>query len=88
MAFAPLAFGLYWKRATNQGAIFSIVLGGAVWLSLLLPMIGWIPAPEPWITFANTIPPQFIGLLAGIIAMICGSLAPQWITHAPQAARH
>ncbi|GAA5164701.1 sodium:solute symporter family protein [Viridibacterium curvum] len=88
MAFTPLAFGLYWKRATNQGAIFSIIVGGAVWLSLLLPMIGWVPAPEGWIAFANTIPPQFIGLLASIVAMVAGSLLPQWIAHNPQAARH
>ena len=26
-AFVPLAAGLFWKRATTQGAIFSIVLG-------------------------------------------------------------
>ena len=26
-AFVPLVAGLYWKRATTQGAIFSIVLG-------------------------------------------------------------
>lgn len=79
MAFAPLAFGLYWKRATNQGAIFAILLGGAVWMALLLPMIGWLPAPEAWIELANTIPPQFIGLLASVIAMVVGSLMPQFI---------
>ena len=79
MAFAPLAFGLYWKRATNQGAICAIVFGGLVWMSLLLPMIGWVPAPQAWIDLANTIPPQFIGLLASIVAMIAGSLLPQWL---------
>ena len=26
-AFVPLVFGIYWKRATTQGAIFSLVLG-------------------------------------------------------------
>jgi solute:Na+ symporter, SSS family len=79
MAFAPLAFGLYWKRATNQGAIFAIVFGGVVWLSLLLPMIGWVSAPEAWIEMAKTVPPQFFGFLASVIAMILGSLLPQWI---------
>lgn len=79
MAFAPLAFGLYWKRATNQGAICAIFFGGLVWISLLLPMIGWVPAPQAWIDLANTIPPQFIGLLASIVGMILGSLLPQWL---------
>lgn len=100
MAFAPLAFGLYWKRATNQGAIFSILAGGLVWLSLLLPMIGWLPAPQAWVDFANLIPPQFIGLLASLIAMVVGSLMPQFIAttaeamhahhghHAGEAAHH
>ncbi|WP_277987784.1 sodium:solute symporter family transporter, partial [Vibrio parahaemolyticus] len=31
-AFVPLAFGLYWKRATTQGAVLSIVAGVAVWV--------------------------------------------------------
>lgn len=32
IAFVPLVCGIYWKRATTQGAVFSIVLGAAVWL--------------------------------------------------------
>ncbi|MDP5239077.1 sodium:solute symporter family protein [Uliginosibacterium sp. 31-16] len=84
MAFAPLAFGLYWKRATNQGAIFAIVFGGLVWLALLLPMIGWVPAPEGWVELAKTVPPQFFGLLASIVAMLAGSLLPQWIRTTPE----
>ena len=31
-AFVPLVFGLYWKRATTQGAIFAIVLGVLTWI--------------------------------------------------------
>lgn len=32
-AFVPLVFGLYWKRATTQGAVLSIVLGVGTWLA-------------------------------------------------------
>ena len=35
MAFVPLAFGVYWKRATNQGALLSIFLGLSTWLAIL-----------------------------------------------------
>ncbi|MDP1886512.1 sodium:solute symporter family protein, partial [Polaromonas sp.] len=31
-AFVPLVFGLYWKKASTQGAIFSVVCGIATWL--------------------------------------------------------
>jgi len=89
MAFAPLAFGLYWKRATNQGAILAIVVGGVVWMALLLPMMGWVPAPDAWIDFAKLIPPQFIGLLASVVAMVAGSLGPQFLpTSAEEMRKH
>jgi len=63
-AFVPLAFGLYWKRANNQGAAVSIVLGIGSWLLMknLLPDSVW--------------PPQLIGLLASTAGMIAGSLLP------------
>lgn len=64
-AFVPLAFGLYWKRATTQGALASIFVGLVIWISLE------ILAPEA------AVPPHFAGMLAGIVAMIVGSLAPQ-----------
>lgn len=83
MAFAPLAFGLYWKRATNQGAIAAIVCGGLVWMAFLLPMMGLLPAPQAWVELAHTVPPQFFGLLASVLAMVLGSLLPQWIGSAP-----
>lgn len=60
--FVPLAFGLYWKRATNIGAITSIVFGLVTWITLELA------APEGlW-------PPQLAGLVASIFGMIAGSL--------------
>ena len=63
-AFVPLAFGLYWKRANNQGATVSIMLGIGSWLLMknLQPDSVW--------------PPQLIGLLAGTAGMIAGSLLP------------
>ncbi len=64
-AFVPLAAGLYWRRATTQGAIASIVLGLAFWLGLMLT-----PAGEAF-------PAQLAGLLAAITGMVLGSLAPQ-----------
>lgn len=65
-AFVPLAAGLYWKRATAQGALAAILAGLAVWLALeaLAPEGLW--------------PPQLAGLLASCAGMIAGSLAPQW----------
>jgi len=76
MAFAPLAFGLYWKRANKRGAIASIITGGLVWISLLAPQHGWVPAPEGWIKLAEAVPPQFTGFLAAVAAMVAGSLLP------------
>jgi Na+/proline symporter len=64
-AFTPLAFGLYWKRATTQGAAAAIVLGLFTWLML--------EAFNP----EGYLPPQFAGLLLAISGMIIGSLLPQ-----------
>src|SRR5674476_246848 len=36
MAFIPLACGVYWKRATNQGALLSIFLGLTTWLAIII----------------------------------------------------
>ena len=66
-AFVPLVFGLYWRRATTQGAIFAIVLGVVTWLLFLVT-----PAGEQF-------PAQLAGLLAGIVGMLIGSLGPQAI---------
>jgi Na+/proline symporter len=66
-AFTPLAFGMFWRGATPQGALFSIVLG----------LLGWIAAelvaPEA------LIPPQFVGLGAAIAGMLAGSLLPSMV---------
>ncbi len=66
-AFVPLVMGLYWKRATTQGAILSIAAGIATWI-LFFPQIS---------ALGEAFPGQLAGLLAGFIGMIVGSLAPQ-----------
>ena len=67
-AFTPLVFGLYWKRATTQGAIASVVLGLGTWL-LFIAVPGW----------AEAFPQQLAGLLAAITGMLVGSLMPQFM---------
>ena len=66
-AFVPLAFGLYWKRATTQGALFSIVLGLLTWLLFMAT-----PASDAF-------PAQLAGVLASLVGMLIGSLGPQAI---------
>ncbi len=67
-AFVPLAFGVYWKSATTQGAIFSILAGVGTWLTLTLVS-----------SLGEQFPPQLGGLLASMTGMIVGSLTPQVI---------
>ena len=71
-AFVPLVFGLYWQRATTQGAIFAIVLGLLTW-----GLFMFTPAGEEF-------PAQLAGVLASLVGMFGGSLGPQAIrdTHA------
>jgi len=63
-AFVPLAFGLYWKRANNQGALLSIAMGLISWtlMETLQPDTYW--------------PPQLVGLLMSLAGMLIGSLLP------------
>ena len=74
-AFVPLVFGLYWKRATTQGAIFAIVLGLVTWLLFLATPAG------------ATFPAQLAGLLAALAGMLIGSLGPQAIRNS-HASHH
>jgi len=64
-AIVPLAAGLYWHRATTQGAVFSIVLGTLAWLIFL-----GTPAGE-------TFPAQLAGIVMAVVGMVVGSLGPQ-----------
>jgi SSS family solute:Na+ symporter len=68
-AFIPLLAGLYWKRATTQGAIFSTVLGLLTWILFLVT-----PAGESF-------PAQLAGLIAAAVGMVLGSLGPQAIAN-------
>jgi Na+/proline symporter len=63
----PLTFGLYWKRATTQGAIFALTLGLLTWGLFL-----FTPAGEEF-------PAQLAGVLASLTGMVLGSLGPQAI---------
>ncbi|HMS26660.1 MAG TPA: sodium:solute symporter family protein [Burkholderiaceae bacterium] len=67
-AFVPLVFGLYWKRATTQGAVLSIILGVGTWLAFLSMS-----------TLSAVFPGQLAGLLAALLGMFVGSLLPQAI---------
>ncbi len=71
-AFIPLLCGVYWRRATNQGALVSIFLGASVWLSVL------IAGPDD-----PFIPAQLAGLIASAVGMVVGSLMPQLVHHDP-----
>jgi SSS family transporter len=66
-AFVPLTFGLYWKRATTQGAIFALVLGLLTWGLFLATPAG------------DEFPAQLAGVLASLTGMLLGSLGPQAI---------
>jgi len=57
-AFVPLAAGLFWKRATTQGAFAAIVAGLVTWLGL-----------EFLDTQASVWPPQLVGLLTSAVSM-------------------
>jgi Na+/proline symporter len=71
-AFVPLAFGLYWKAATRQGALCAIVLGLSSWIMLEI-----FASEGLW-------PPQLVGVLLSVSGMILGSLAPQVMGPTPQ----
>jgi Na+/proline symporter len=71
-AFIPLFAGLYWKRATTQGALCAIAAGMTSWMGF-----EWFSAPDSiW-------PPQLVGLLMAGAGMVVGSLWPARATAAP-----
>jgi SSS family solute:Na+ symporter len=75
-AFVPLAAGLYWKRATTQGAVFSIVLGILAWLMFLYTPAG------------DNFPAQLAGFLMAVTGMVVGSLGPQAIRNRQGSHHH
>jgi Na+/proline symporter len=66
-AFIPLAFGLYWSRATTQGAVASIGLGLGCWAAFTFSSLG------------DAFPAQLAGLGASLVGMLAGSLMPQFM---------
>ncbi|MFL6658279.1 MAG: sodium:solute symporter family protein [Massilia sp.] len=66
-AVVPLAMGMYWTRASTQGAIVSIAAGMFTWLLFFPQVTSW----------GEIFPGQLAGLIAAIVGMIAGSLAPQ-----------
>lgn len=76
IAFVPLVCGIYWKRATKQGAVFSIVIAVPVWLGL---KYGYSDAKSE--DLLRCVPPQLFGLAASFFGMFLGSLLPNWIPH-------
>jgi solute:Na+ symporter, SSS family len=77
-AFVPLVFGLYWRRATTQGAIVSILAGVIVWV-LFFPQIS---------SWGKVFPGQLAGLLAALAGMVLGSLAPQGLSNRHEHVSH
>ncbi|WP_339741749.1 sodium:solute symporter family protein [uncultured Maricaulis sp.] len=70
-AFVPLAFGVYWKRATNLGALVSITLGVTTWAVLEALNLQMMANDASML-----VPPQLAGLFMAIVGMIAGSLVP------------
>jgi solute:Na+ symporter, SSS family len=68
-AFVPLLMGMYWQRATTQGAIVSIAAGISTWV-VFFPQIS---------SLGEHFPGQLAGLIAAFIGMFAGSLAPQFL---------
>jgi Na+/proline symporter len=64
-AFVPLACGLYWKHATNLGALLAIFLGLATWINLEL------------VNPNGLVPPQLAGFAMSLVGMVAGSILPK-----------
>jgi SSS family solute:Na+ symporter len=79
-AFVPLVMGLYWKRATTQGAIVSVTAGIVVWI-LFFPQVG---GEE----LGKLFPGQLAGLAAAFVGMVAGSLLPQKLRNRHEATHH
>ncbi len=76
-AFVPLVMGLYWHRATTQGAIFSLAAGVATWV-LFFPQVT---------TLGEQFPGQLAGLIAAFCGMVLGSLLPQVLKNRHESRR-
>ena len=72
-AFVPLTAGLFWKRATTQGAMSSIGLGLLTWLLFMATDAG------------EVFPAQLAGVIAAAVGMVVGSLAQQAVRNQQNA---
>ncbi|MFZ2649853.1 MAG: sodium:solute symporter family protein [Burkholderiaceae bacterium] len=75
-AFVPLLAGAYWKRATTQGALASIVFGVGTWLG------------ATQVAAEAMVPANLLGLFASAGFMVLGSLAPQILRHHGRSIEH
>jgi Na+/proline symporter len=73
-AFVPLVCGIYWRRASTQGALVSSLVGLAVWAICERFFV------------ESDIPPQMWGLFASAVGMVAASCAPQIVRDARQDA--
>ncbi len=77
-AFVPLVCGLYWKRATTQGAVMAIVFGVVTWVLFFPQLTSW----------GDLFPGQLAGLIAAFVGMVLGSLLPQILKNRHGASHH
>jgi Na+/proline symporter len=77
-AFVPLVMGLYWKRATSQGAIASLAAGIGTWL-LFFPQVS---------SLGTHFPGQLAGLIAAFAGMVLGSVLPQVLKNRHERQKH
>jgi SSS family solute:Na+ symporter len=77
-AFVPLAFGLYWQRASQNGARLAIFFGVGTWLifealdSTWGDVTGWALIGHA--DLATVCPPQLAGFIFSVIGMLIGSM--------------
>ena len=79
VAFVPLLCGIYWRKATTQGAVFSILLAVPIWITA--ECLYSADSASLW----RMVPPQLYGLAASFTGMLLGSSIPNWIKHSPPA---
>ncbi|MCB1582478.1 MAG: sodium:solute symporter family protein [Xanthomonadales bacterium] len=72
-AFVPLAFGVYWKKANNTGALLSIALGVISWAAFEVLSLQMAAKDQELM-----VPPQLIGLGMAVIGMLVGSYVTQF----------
>jgi len=64
-AFVPLAAGIFWKRASNAGAVVSALSGLAGWFAV------------EWFVNEPAVPSPLVGLAFSLLGMVLGSFVPR-----------